>query len=63
MVGRTNDIGFVVIASLFLNCVALSVAAEPKNDHLELNAANFGDRSHIIDNKWTPDETRRSHGV
>jgi hypothetical protein len=54
MVRRANCISLAVIASPFLSCVVLSVAAEPKNDHLELNAADFGDRSHIIDNKWTP---------
>jgi hypothetical protein len=54
MVGRATCIRFGVIASLLLNCVPLSVAAEPGNDHLELNAADFGHRSHIIDNKWLP---------
>src|SRR5262245_26064689 len=54
MVGRANDFGVVVIATFLLNCAALSVAAEPKDDHLELNAANFSDRSNIVDNKWSP---------
>lgn len=54
MIGRTNVIGFVVIATVSLNNVAFTFAAEPRIDHLELNAADFDDRSHIIDNKWLP---------